>query len=67
MTSKVVIAEGRVSDKLPVKDPEFNVADQYSVVLEAEIVAPFVPPASALNDSTVITGLAAAVVASVKG
>ena len=66
MTSKVVIAEGRVSDKLPVKVPD-NVADQYSVVLEAEMVAPFVPPASALKDSTVITGLDAAVVASVKG
>ena len=53
---------GRVRDRFPVNDPEFLVADQYSEVLTEDSVG-FVPPASELNDSTVITGLEAAVVA----
>ena len=47
--------------------PELSVADQYSEVLGLVIVAPFVPPASELKDSTVMTGLEAAVVANEKG
>jgi hypothetical protein len=70
MAFKEAIGVGLESVMVPlVNVPEFKVAFQYSVALNAEIASPILiqPAALLLNASTVITGLVTVVVVIVNG